>query len=190
MKNHNYYIFKGLRVFSDIRKALSFYKEFHSKHYYIMKVPPLPESANKELTYYNYKVNPYKITCTCPSFKENVQLYKHKRDIRRVCKHLYYKMDQYTTLPALITLLLENQLAHGPEKLIKRKNNGILTFYGIKNLKTQIWFNIYIQNPEIPERFRKLSYNTEEKRWSYGVTPVDNEIYEKQLRNIIKQLTL
>lgn len=154
-----------------------------------MKIPTLPESANKELSYSSYKVNPYKLTCTCPSFKENVQLFEHKRDIRRVCKHLYYKIDQFTSLPAFITLLLENQFAHGPEKLIKRKNNGILTFYGIKNLKSQNWFNVYIQNPEIPERFRKLSYSTEEKRWSYGVNPENNEIYEKQLHGIIKQLT-
>lgn len=73
-------------------------------------LPLLPISAKRTVLRGNHKINAYYVTCSCVTHRRFIKQYP-KRDIRRVCRHLYqlYQESYYDYFDELTRKMLDTQ---------------------------------------------------------------------------------
>ncbi|MDP4116317.1 MAG: hypothetical protein Q8903_09295 [Bacteroidota bacterium] len=168
---------KNPKEFDDIRLALKQIKEHVDNQYYHL-IPELPEWCNKDYCFNDngsdYSINIYKLTCTCQSFIDKTGLYD-PRDIRSLCKHIYYKMARTKVMGYLddLSCLLLKDYMHSPD----------MSFYSFQLLERNViiglaqtpWVNVYTKakrtKEDVEGNYTKYSYNINQKRWSYNISP-------------------
>ena len=162
--------------FSDLRVAE---KEIQAipnlaRNYYIHLLPELTYAwwTNKDYKYKSELINPYKYTCTCTEYQQRAAIFPKSRDIRRACKHIYYKftdtkLKQY--LDSLSHLLLKSSAIHNEVLHFKYEYLDKQYYFGFK--QNTNWINVYLKEDD---EFRKFGFNPVENRWSYKSEPRDS----------------
>lgn len=153
-------------------------------NYYVHQFPKLPDKFNKIYHSKNEKVNLHNFTCTCQQFVENSKVFS-ERDIRKACKHIYYKASQ-TWLKEFIpeiTLLLLKIAVFGRIKFLYKVNIYRKEIYFLLD-DTSAWVKVIA--PDNREVFTEYTYHTIQKRWGYSNIPPDEIHIVDQLQKVIK----
>lgn len=181
------------KEFTDIRiaeKAIS-RNPFSAPNYYIHLLPRLPEWTDR---IYYYKTGPttfekqnlYHLTCTCSTFKEKKKVFEG-RDIRVLCKHLFYKLTETKAkkyLQELDVLLMRSAVIFHEMYLYKytiKKKDVILGFK-----QDTDWVNVYTHN--IADTYIKFSYHPIKRTWSYGIAPPNHTMLILAINSSLTQL--
>lgn len=124
-------------------------------------IPSIFNLSKKSKRTGNCQVNLYFLSCSCKAYKEKVKLYG-KREIRRICKHLYFTLtsDLKDELDTLTKLMLETQFWFGIQNLFKIKGKEREIYIGVVEEKKVIL--VYIQNPD----WVRYIYNCNENSWN------------------------
>lgn len=154
------------------------------KDSYIHYFPKLPAKLNKFYHSKQEKVNLYDYTCTCEQFKENSKFYLD-RDIRRSCKHIYYKattewVTQY--IDPITIAILKISVFNGYKHLYK-VNIYNKDYYFIIN-PDSAWVKVLTMNDL--NLSSEYHYHTLDKRWGYNNKPVNDVFIVDQIHKIIK----
>lgn len=177
------------KLYTDLRKLK---KESDSplnfgQNYYIHKLPRFPEwIRGKVYRYANYKMDLYNLTCSCESQKEKREHYE-ARDVRRLCKHLYYKILKTSAAKELDSLTLElmkNAVVWGETYLYKYVYQGKDIILGFK--EKVVWVNVYAPNRFLPDDYHRFSFNPISNRWSYGSQPKYSELIADVIKRVIR----
>ncbi len=156
----------------------------NGKDFINYEFPKLPAKFNKIYYYKGEKINLYNYSCTCRQFEENSKLYPG-RDIRRACKHIYFKasvdwLKKY--IGGIAILLLQKAVYHGIQYLYKTNIFG-KDFYFIIN-PDSAWINVITLKDETMAF--EYTYHTIQKRWGYSNTPDESVYIVDQIQKIIK----
>jgi hypothetical protein len=118
-------------------------------------IPYNKRVPKNSITIAGSKVNMHFLTCTCKQYKENVKKYA-KRDIRRICKHIYYGIvnDYSNEFDDLTKLLLETQFWYGNMFIYNVDYKGEKIYLGINENKKAV--SLFLKN----ERWTRYIYNT------------------------------
>lgn len=177
------------KLYSDLRKLQ---KELDSPlnfgdHYYIHQMPRFPQWMNgKVYRYGNHKMDLSNLVCDCDSYLGKKENYKG-RDIRILCKHLYYKILKTSAAKELDSLTLElmkNAVLWGEHHLYKYVYKDQDLVFGFK--ESIDWVNVYAPNIFNPEVHKRYSYNPISDRWSYDSKPSDYILLEDLIKRIIQ----
>ena len=180
------------KLYSDLRKIsgdqqgpLNF-----GNNYYIHHLPKFPAwTKNKIYNYSKHKIDLYNLKCNCDSQSEKREHYKD-RDVRLLCKHLYYKIlnsPLTKDIDSLTLLLMRSAAVWGEQHLYKYTYLGQIIILGFK--EPTEWVNVYSLNKANPEVYHRYSFNPISKRWSYNHLPNNAELIQDVIiRNIKYQL--
>lgn len=149
------------------------------------KIPRIEGVSKKTIITGRNRVNLFSLSCSCKDHRLNVAIYP-KRDIRRICKHLYAKLfsDLEDKLDELTKLLLHNQFWFGQtqvKKIFFYGDDLYIGFYADRN-----FISIYKKN----EKWHKYIFDTVINEWKDLNTPFDQYELNKKLVSIIKQLDI
>lgn len=177
------------KLYSDLRKVQldNFIPSNFGSNYYIHKMPRFPQwMKNKIYRYADHRMDLFNLKCDCNSQQQKREYYKG-RDIRLLCKHLYYKILKTSAVKELDSLtieLMKNAVIWGEQHLYKYvyKNKDII--FGFK--EDTDWINVYAPNVFKPEEHKKYSFNPLKHRWSYDSKPDDYLLFEDLIKRIIK----
>jgi hypothetical protein len=171
-------IYTDLRVLERERFGVNLPFKCHS-----YKMPDLPAWANRIHEYNGYKINLSECSCTCEEYFRKVPFYP-ERDIRAVCRHLYFRL-KYTAvsryIDKLTLLLLDNQFNYGEDHLYKFSLEGKDFYFGFK--KRTSWVNIYAEQ----NHWIRFSYNPDEGRWAYNSVPDGAEGIIQKLKELFEK---
>ena len=180
------------KLYSDLRKLT---KDNtgplnYGNNYYIHQIPRFPNwTKGKLYNYSNHKIDLYNLQCNCNSQIEKRENYKG-RDVRLLCKHLYYKILNSPVakeIDSLTLLLMRRAAICGEQHLYKYTYLDQIIILGFKELTE--WVNVYSLNKANPEFYHRYSYNPISKRWSYNHLPINAELIQDVIiRNIKYQL--
>lgn len=142
------------------------------QNFYIHNLPKFPSfMQGKTYRYADCEMDLYNLSCSCSYQAEKREEYKG-RDIRLLCKHLYYKILKTSAAKELDSLTLElmkNAVLWGEQHLYKyvyKEQEVILGF------KEKIdWVNVYAPNKFNLKECQRYSYNPLTSRWSYDNEP-------------------
>lgn len=170
-------IFDDIRDLEKLAKAREEYKMAIEAELYIHEIPLLPSWTNKQYKSQGYVQNLYHLSCDCPDYVEKKRKYRAKRDVRRLCRHLYWKLTQTAAKDFIDDLSREFSRAvaiHGIDKFLKKNMNGNIVYLGFKD--GNHWINVYVnENGE----WKRYSYNLKQRRWSYERKPeLNSEFFE------------
>ena len=153
-------------------------------NHFIYEFPKLPVKFNKFYHSKHEKINLFNFTCTCEQYINNSKHYTG-RDIRKACKHIYYKASSEwlkDTIDPVTILLLKTAVFNGYKHLYKI-NIYSKEFYFIIN-PDSAWVKVItlsVNNSSI-----EYLYHTIDKRWGYGKEP-DNDVFiVDQIQKLIK----
>lgn len=114
----------------------------------------------KTVTLAGKSLNPHYITCSCKDYRMSVEIYP-KRDLRRVCKHLFLYISKYyfEDIDPLTRTLLEHRFWYKINNVIEVEIDKNIFHIGY----TQDFeiFHIYLPS-DIPLFY---SYNSQIKKW-------------------------
>jgi len=157
------------------------------ENYYVHPLPLFPlKVKDKRYRYKEFHLDVYNLRCTCEDQIAKREEYQD-RDIRKLCKHLYYKISsswlkQY--VDSLSLELLKNSVFFGPEHLYKYEYKKSLIILGFRS-ETE-WVNVYAPNIHHPEEHKRYSFNPSTKRWSYNSKPEYGILFEDVIHRLIK----
>jgi hypothetical protein len=131
----------SLDVNSQSRENIEVISEYYS-------LPALVGVSKQSITAGRNKVNLFNLSCSCKDYRASVSVYA-RRDIRRVCKHIYSKLfsEVEDKLDDLSKLILHNQFWFGQTNVKKiffynmelyvglHRNSKIISVF----LKKEIW---------------------------------------------------
>lgn len=138
--------------------------------------PAISNASKKSLTIDKYKMNLFYLQCSCSDFKESVKLYP-RRDIRRICKHLYYKIiTQFENeIDPLSKMLLDNKFWMHETEVHKIKLEKQIIYLGFYNNEKII--NIY----KYTDRWRQYQFSLEKGYWINNATPFNKDYLNRTL---------
>lgn len=170
-------------LIDDIR-VLSNAQTDYGPNYFIYQFPMLPARLNKIYFSKQEKINLFEFTCTCEKFKENAMLYQ-ERDIRKACKHIYYKAsaDWLKEVIDPITIQLLKAVISGGYNYLYKVNIYKKDYYFILNPHSA-WVKVII--PVEENICREFHYHTIQKRWGYSSIPENDIFVVDQINSIIK----
>lgn len=177
------------KLYSDLRKLLKDKDgplNFGS-NYYIHQIPRFPAwTKGKQYNYSHHKIDLYNLQCDCDSQLEKRENYKG-RDVRLVCKHLYYKILNSPIaqeIDSLTLLLMRSAAIWGEQYLYKYKYLGKVIILGFK--ESTEWINVYLLDKTNPGIYHRYSYNPISNRWSYNNLPNYAELLIDVIKRTIK----
>jgi hypothetical protein len=150
----------------------------------VYQIPKLEDVTKKSIIAGRNKVNLYFLNCSCKVYRQNAKLYP-KRDIRRVCKHLYTKLfsDAENSLDAMTKLLLHNQFWFGQIVIKKVRLHNEIIYIGLhKMLKLVSVFEM------IRGVYKKHIYNLTNGLWDNEDKPFNHEKYDNDCEVLIREL--
>lgn len=175
------------KEFDDLRNAEKHLKEtdLYSQNFYIHKIPTLPKWTDKNLKCQNYLVNPFLFKCNCNEFKNDRAIQYKELDIRRCCRHLYYKLNdhKYSQFVDSLTMKLAYGTAFKNERYFYKYTiyNQLVIFGFIPNSD---WTGVYTQLSS--KNFFRYSYNPIIKKWAEHLIPVQETFIIDQFMKAIK----
>lgn len=140
-----------------------------ARNYYIHLLPVLPWWTNRVTKYKDEEINLFNYSCTCTEYQQRSELFLKPRDVRRICKHIYYKLDHQRFkehIDPLSQLLIKSSAIHNELLHFKYEYLGNEYFFGFK--PNTNWINVYLQQKDT---FIRFSFNPVEYRWSYKSEP-------------------
>ncbi len=164
-----------LRIFDDLRNDPAF-ADFGWKYFEVICVKPSPY-YNKWINRGEARLNPWKMECSCAQFESQSARYV-KGDIRGFCRHLLswnINSNKKIVKNSLLMLLLENQIKHGPENIIRNEIEGKEIYFGFQTGKE--WVNIYINE----SGWKRFSYNIKTGRWAFNAGPGNIKVFSNPL---------
>lgn len=174
-------------LYSDLRKLK---KDESSpvrlgENYYVHYIPRLPSwLKGKHYRYSNHKLDLHNLKCDCEAQGEKLEFYK-ARDVRAICKHLYYKLinsELIKELDSLTLLLMRSAVLWGEAHLYKYVYKGDVIVIGFK--ENSEWVNVYTKNDF--DQFHRYSFNPSTNRWSYGKGARYSELLPDLIKRIIE----
>jgi hypothetical protein len=170
-------------LIDDIRSIQEINSELGS-NYYVHQFPKLPDKFNKTYHSKQEKVNLCNFTCTCQQYVDNSKLFQD-RDIRKACKHIYYKASQTWLkdfIPEITLLLLKIAVFGRIKFLYKIKIYSKEIYFLIDD--NSVWVKVIAQNNRAV--FTEYTYHTIQKRWGYSNIPPDEIHIVDQLQKVVK----
>lgn len=160
-----------IKSFKDLRKIN--HNDKKPEHYYIHSIPKLPSWTNKKYKCSGEIVNLFNLTCTCEDFINRSRLFS-ERDIRKACKHIYYKLRDTKAseyIDKLTFKLLEAGVFHGEQHLFEYniKNKKVILGFG----ESEEWVNVYAKNEG---NYSRYSFNIKQQRWSNKWSPTNEHL--------------
>lgn len=149
----------------------------------IFNYPELPKELNKTLLSKSNRVNLFKFTCTCEDYKQKSVKYSG-RDIRKACKHIYYKstQDYYNDyFPDIIKILLKIAVFKGFSYLYKIKIFKNEVYYLIE--PNSAWIKILAVNNQ--SKWDEYFLHILDNRWGYNKNPINDIHIADQVKKII-----
>ena len=177
------------KLYSDLRKLQTDIDTPLSKgqNYHVHKVPRFPSwMKGKVYRYTDHKMDLYNLKCDCSSQIEKQELYAN-RDVRSLCKHLYYKILKTSSLKEidqLTLMLMRSAVLWGEDHLYKFRYLNHDVIFGFKEAID--WVNVYAPDKVTPELFHRYSYNPLNHRWSYDNIPEYGSLFTDLISRIIK----
>lgn len=176
-------------LYTDIRKLL---KDPDSplnpgQNFYVHNLPKFPSfMQGKTYRYADYEMDLYNLHCDCDYHADKREKYQG-RDIRLLCKHLYYKILKTSAAKELDSLTLElmkNAVLWGEKHLYKytyKDQDIILGFHeGVE------WVNVYAPNKFNLKEYHRYSFNVISDRWSYDSQPEFGHLIPDLISRVIK----
>lgn len=170
-----------IRIIDDIRK-LDGYKNYAAEKIrrrenppYEFDLPEFPKWCDRSYTYRNLRMNVYRLECDCGKQKKLPEEFYGKRNVKRVCRHLFVKLQSplfEKFLDDLSVMIIKAHLYHGEKVLFYKEWKKAKFYYGAG--KFGDWINVYAAHED--GRWLRYSYHPIEKRWSYNSKPKDAEI--------------
>lgn len=180
---------QDLKIVDDVRelnKQLSTSNK-PGEYYFIPNLPAVPQYFNKKLISQSYEVNLFNFTCSCDQFKENNIIYLD-RDIRKACKHVYYKVDSNfdrLKIPQLWRILLKNAAIFGTQHYYKFKFKENEFYYGFK--EDTVWVNIFANVlGDATKDYFQYGYNLVTNAWASRLEPKQKFEIIHILNSIVK----
>jgi len=143
-----------------------------ARNYYIHLLPELPWWTNRIYKHKDEELNLSKYSCSCTDYQQRAILFSKPRDIRRACKHIYYKLTGTRIkdfIDPLTQLLLKSTAIHNEVLHFKYEYLGKAYYFGFK--ENTNWINVYLKEDD---EFRKFGFNPVEYRWSYKSEPKES----------------
>lgn len=108
----------------------------------------------------NHAVNAYYFNCTCKAYRESILKYP-KRDIRRMCKHLFLAIsaEHIDKYDALTRLMIESKFWYGYNSIVKAKYLNKEFYLAFSSERDVV--NIFVYH----EEWRLLIYDIGTKNW-------------------------
>lgn len=131
----------------------------------------------------NYRLNLYYLQCTCPAYKNSLKIYP-KRDIRRICKHLYFKLVTTTALgdDSLVKMLLDNRFWLLEKDLLKLRLDNELIYIGFSDSTEMVGVYRYHSS------WKRFSFNLLLRNWTNGLMPFKEVELNGTLEKFIVQM--
>lgn len=170
-------------LIEDIR-TLKDSKIGYGQNFIIYEFPLLPKKFNKVYFSKQEKINLYNFSCTCQQFEDNSKHFSD-RDIRRACKHIYYKasVTWLREFVGEITVLLLHKAVFNGFKFLYKINIFKQEFYFIINPESA-WVNVItLKDDSLAVEY---TYHTIQKRWGHANTPDEAAYIIDQIQKIIK----
>lgn len=174
--------YNGPPIFDDVREIERYQKLIKQKKRDEVKrkiklgeylIPSLPVWTNRIYLSKEFKINLFKLECTCDDYKKRSKFFK-KRDVRKVCRHIYWKLISTQVkeeLDDLTKLMLEAVHKYGVKYIYKVPFVSTDIYFGFSD--DEKWLNVYAKDNY--DRWRKWGYNVLEHRWSYNSKPINHE---------------
>lgn len=175
-KKDEFELIGDIRVIKEVTET--------GNNHFIYEFPQLPAKFNKFYHSKQEKINLFTFTCTCEQFRNNSKLYKG-RDIRKACKHIYYKASAEwlkNTIDPITLLLLKIAVFNGYKHLYK-VYIYVKNFYFIINPESA-WVKI-ITLTEMNSSI-EYHYHTINRRWGFSLVPENEVFVVDQIQKIIK----
>jgi hypothetical protein len=151
-------------------------KYFSLSHSYLL--PWKDDILNETKQISKYKYNAHHLTCSCKDYRERTKLYP-KRDLRRLCKHLYGSLltEHISKLDQLTKLLIETNFWLGRQ-----------LFFKVRESKEEFYFTITIPTEKIyvflkNGQWLRYEYSLSEDFWVNNIYPRN---YDKLVSKIKK----
>lgn len=178
-----------IEVVSDVRQVDS-QKQKLPSYYFIPQFPKMPNWLNKKLICQGYEVNLFKFTCNCSDYNHEKKYFD--RDIRKACKHIYYKSLNYkdkVEIPQLLLLLLKNTAIFHSQHFYKFQFKEHIFYYSFN--EKSIWVNIFARAMgELDHDYVVYHYNPLNRKWGHNSKACpENEILDILFKIIKWQLT-
>jgi hypothetical protein len=160
-------VFKDIRDFEEFKNIKKDGRKISTKYSFI--VPELPTWCDRIYHYKDLKINPYQLKCSCGDSLLRRKYYE-ERDIRVICKHLYWKIAQTKIkdeVDELIILLMKQTALFGTNKFLTLEVDGKQIHLGFKNGNDWITILTPLQNCG----WQSWGYNPFEGRWSFDEMP-------------------
>lgn len=180
-------VINGAPIFDDLRDLEKFQvqkkkiEEEAEKKYYIHQIPQLPKWTDRKYYYKPYTQNLFRLTCTCDEFKKKSLIYKN-RDMRKLCYHLFWKLQTSKVAPLIDDLTTRLLIAHfkfGVNKFYKSAfmMRPLILGFNEKN----DWISIFLERKD---GWHQYSYNSKLRRWAYGIIPEDVMMLTQRISEI------
>lgn len=157
------------------------------QNYYIHKLPKFHSfMKGKTYRYSDYKMDLFNLLCSCENQKLKREKYKG-RDVRLLCKHLYYKILKTSVAKELDSLSLElmkNAVLWGEKHLYRYRYMEQDIILGFK--EGIEWVNVYAKNKFNPKEHYRYSFNVMSNRWSYDNEPEYGHLIPDLISRVIK----
>lgn len=168
----------SLDMVDQSRENIEVVSEYYS-------LPKLEGVSKRSIITGRNKVNLYSLSCSCKDHRASVTIYP-KRDIRRICKHLYNKLfsELEDKLDDLTKLLLHNQFWFGQtnvKKIFFYKSSLYIGLHGAGNI-----ISVFLKK----DKWEKFVYDFVLNQWVNSLKPFDDEILLNQLTEFIVTLNL
>ncbi|MCU0406022.1 MAG: hypothetical protein MUE91_03850 [Ignavibacteriaceae bacterium] len=149
----------------------------------VYQIPYLSGISKKTIKTSRNGVNLYSLSCSCKVYRQNVKLYP-RRDIRRVCKHLYEKLfsEADHLLDELSKMLLHNQFWFGQSNVKKVLFYKRVVFIGFHKVGNIVSFFVD------QDGWKKYLYESDLNTWLESSMPFDNDLLNTELANLSKEL--
>lgn len=175
-------------VFRDLRDLEKHFKGFDTtlKNFdidlnYIHEIEGFTQKKNKIHHSGHYKQNLYKLECTCEVFSKNKTVF-NKKDLRRLCKHLYWKLSNLKLVDKLTLLLAFDSVYFNYKKMIKLSYGKDFVIASYKEGSS--WINIFSKEKE----WKKFSYEINQKRWSYNSKPANSNRIKQDINYLFSNI--
>ncbi len=168
---------RGIRVYTDLREAVSSMTEHNSLFYYnprIDDLSPLSEADKKKIT---------RLDCKCNDNRKFRAKFLETLEIRYCCRHLAGKIAELDIHPLTYRILEHKAKLNIRERfaVLSTEQPIILGFPSTHKLQ---WVNVYHYNRkrEVAIRF---SYHLFEKKWSFGRVPPEGSAVVVMIEDVL-----
>ena len=178
------HLFSDLRDLEKYISKLRLVSKKQESLFYIHRIPELPRWTNKIYKSQGYKQNLYELKCNCAEHKKLSRKYSN-RDIRLVCRHLYWKLTTTKVkdeIDELTKILLVSFNKNKERNLFRTSLKDEPLVLG---LSTPVeWIDIFVGE----KKWKRFSFNVPEKRWAYNESPQNMKIIETKIYSILEYL--